>query len=157
MATIKKSYDEINTFRLAAQQWINKNPERTRFHYALEKLLNRTKVHSEDYADKENDIRVECALLDDKKAFTYIEVEGPMGPQKNLATDPAKAKEQQKRMRELGRTKIEIEQYFAPAPDKLQALWHQHFLGFVLDESKDEMADKKTEEPKMELQKEQPE
>lgn len=135
MATVKRSYDDILNFRNAAQQYINRHPDRTKLHYAIEKMLKKTKNHFEDYADKENDIRVDCALLDEKKAFVHIEV----GGQKVLATDPSKAKEQQSKMRLLGRGEVEVEVYYTTeTPKDLEAMWYPHFMGFVLPEDIEE-------------------
>jgi hypothetical protein len=134
MATLKKSYDDILAFRNAAQQFINRTPERTKLHYALEKVQKKIKSHVEDYADLENDIRVDCALLDNGK-FTYIET-GRMG-EKMLATDPTKAKDQQKRIRDLGRKEVEVEVMFTTEVPDIEAAWYGSFLGWVIDEAQD--------------------
>jgi hypothetical protein len=149
MATLKKSYDDILAFRNAAQQFINRTPERTKLHYALEKVQKKIKSHVEDYADLENDIRVDCALLDNGK-FTYIET-GRMG-EKMLATDPTKAKDQQKRIRDLGRKEVDVEVFFIKGeiPKDVEAAWYAAFLGWVIDEEQDPYNESETVMKKLE-------
>lgn len=123
----------VNT-RNGAQLYINRHPDRSRLHYALEKFIKKTQTKFEDYQDRENDIRVDCALIDkDTKKFVMED--------KNLAVDPTKAKDLQKRIRELGRETIEIEPHYATeVPDGLEAMWYQAFNGIIIKEEDDEMA-----------------
>jgi hypothetical protein len=136
---LKLTYDELILARAVGQQYINKNPERTPLHYALEKFIKKTQRMAEDYADKENDIRVDCALIDkDTKKFVL------MDDKKSIAVDPIKAKEFQKKMRELGREEVTIENpHFATSvPDDLEAAWFQQFVGIVIREDDDPLINK---------------
>lgn len=128
MAKITITNDELVEFRRAAQGYINRYPDRTKLHYALEKALKRTQLLFEDYADAENDIRVDCAVIDEKtKTFVLNEMKNGM------AIDPSKAKELQQKMRVLGRKEVSFEPYFATevAPE-LEAMWFQAFNGIVI-------------------------
>src|SRR6185369_11523738 len=133
MATKKITNTELLDFINAAQNYINRNPDRTKLHYALEKTLKKTTALFEDYADAENEVRVDCALIDEKtKTFALGE------DKRSYVIDPAKAKELQKSLRELGRKEIEIETHFATElPPFLEAMWYQYFNGIVLDEKND--------------------
>lgn len=123
----------INT-RNGAQLYINRHPDRSRLHYALEKFIKKTQSKFEDYQDKENEIRVDCALVDkDTKKFVMEE--------KNLSVDPTKAKELQRKIRDLGREEVEIEPHFATElPPDLEAMWYQVFNGIIIEEEHDPMA-----------------
>ena len=129
MAKIKITNDELVTFRSAAQTFINRNPDRTKLHYALEKTLKRTLPFFEDYADKENDYRVDAAVIDEKtKTFVLLE------DKRSMAVDPAKAKELQKKMRDLGRQTVEFDAHYATdVPKDLEAMWVQMFVGIVIE------------------------
>lgn len=134
MATITITNDQLVNTRNGAQLYINRHPDRTRLHYALEKFIKKTQAKFEDYQDEENEIRVDCALIDkDTKKFVLEE--------KNLAVDPAKAKELQRRMRELGRKTVDIEPHYATeVPTGLEAMWYQAFNGIIIKEEDDQMA-----------------
>jgi len=133
MATIKITNRQLLDFRNAGQEYINRNPDRTKLHYAIERTLKKTQAVFEDYIDAENEIRVDCAVVDEKtKSFTLGE------DKKSYLVEASKAKELQKKLRELGRKEIEIETYFATEVSKdLEAAWYQYFNGIVLDEDKD--------------------
>jgi hypothetical protein len=146
MATVTLSNNELLHFRRNAQQFINTHPERTKLHYALEKVIKKTTKAAEDYADKENDHRVDAALLDSKtKAF----INDDKG---NLTIDPSKMKELNKQLRALSRENVEFETHFATeVPPDLEAGWYQVFLGVVIEEDKDPILKEKTglKEPAM--------
>lgn len=135
MAKITLTNEEVALKRQVAQNWINQNPERSRFHFALEKFLQRTKRIVEDFGDAESDIRAETALQENGK-FVYMDVGTPMKPEKMLVVDPAKAKDLQKRLRENGRKEVSFEGYYCPKsdiPKDLEAAWMQHFVGLVIE------------------------
>lgn len=136
MATIKITNNALSLFRSAAQNYINMNPDRTRLHYALEKMLKKTLSLFEDYADKENEIRIDCALIDEKtKVFIMSD------DKKQLLIDPSKSKDLQKRTRALGREIVEFETYYATeVPKELEAMWYQQFTGIVIKDEDDNMA-----------------
>lgn len=142
MATITITNDVLINARNGAQLYINRNPDRSRLHYALEKFIKKTQSKFEDYQDKENDIRVDCALIDkDTKKFV-------MEDKNQLAVDPTKAKDLQKRIRDLGRETVDVEPHYATEiPPHLEAMWYQVFNGIIIKEEDDEMA----KEPKPEM------
>ncbi|HTJ52622.1 MAG TPA: hypothetical protein VL443_24370 [Cyclobacteriaceae bacterium] len=142
MAKISITNDELVQFRTAAQAYINRYPDRTKLHYALERTLKKTLTLFEDYADKENDYRVDAAIIDEKtKTFTYLEDVVGGQTRRQLAVDPAKAKTLQANMRKLGREKVEIETYFTTEqPKDLEAMWHQVFSGIVIPEEREDSA-----------------
>jgi len=119
--------DELVQFRRAAQQYINSHAARTPLHHALERSLKQTKAAFEDFADDENEIRVDCALIDEKtKQFILND--------KELAIDSTKAKDLQKRTRALGRKEVKVTLYQATeVPPKIEAVWIQQFAGLVID------------------------
>lgn len=131
MAKVTITNEEMLNFRRAAQNYINRHPDRTRLHYALEKTLKKTTTAFEDYADAESDIRIDTAMIDEKtKAFVMTE------DKMSYVVDPTKAKDLQKRMRDLGRKKVEFESYFATEiPKDLEAAWYQVFEGIVIEET----------------------
>src|SRR5690606_31097518 len=100
---------DLVTKRSAAQNFIRVYPERTKLHHVLEKFLKKTKRLSEDFQDDENDIRVDAALLENKR-FVYETVPTGQGQTtKVLAVDPTKAKELQRKLRDLERKEISVE------------------------------------------------
>jgi len=131
MAKIEIQKDQLVGVRNAAQTYINRNPDRSKLHYALEKFLKNTKSEFEEYQDAENDIRVDCALVDkDTKKFV---LEG-----KELAIDPSKAKDLQKKMRALGREVVSIDTFYCTEiPAGLEAIWYQVFNGVIFKEDQD--------------------
>jgi hypothetical protein len=143
MATVKITNDEHAQFRNIAQTYINRNPDRTPLHYALEKVLKKNLNKFEDYADKENDIRAEYALKDkETKKFVFND------DKRTFAVDPDRAKEMTKKLRELSREEVELEVHFATElPDHIDALWQQHFIGIVMN---DPMEPKEVKELKLE-------
>jgi len=146
MAKVKISNDEMLNFRRAAQNYINRHPDRTRLHHALEKSLKKTLTAFEDYADAESDIRIDTAMIDEKtKAFVMTE------DKMSYVVDPAKAKDLQKRMRELGRKEVEFEPYFATeVPKDLEAAWFQVFEGIVIQATDEVPAEKAVKKLKSE-------
>lgn len=129
MAKVKITNDEMLNFRHAAQNYINRHPDRTKLHYALEKSIKGSQSAFEDYADQESDIRIDTAMIDEKTK-TFVMSENKM----NYIVDPSKAKELQKKMRELGRKEVEIEVRVVDAPKDLEAAWYQVFAGIVFPE-----------------------
>jgi hypothetical protein len=141
MAKVKLTNDEMLNFRHAAQGYINRHPDRTKLHYALEKSIKGSQSAFEDYADAESDIRIETAMIDEKTK-TFVMSDNKM----NYVVDPSKAKELQRRMRELGRKEVEIEVRSVDAPKDFEAAWYQAFAGIVfpdveIEDSKKELAE----------------
>lgn len=142
MATVTLTNSELAHFRRTAQQFINTHAERTKLHYAIEKVLKKTTKALEDYSDQENEFRVDAALIDPKtKAF----INDDKG---NFMIDPTKSKELNKQLRALSRKEVEFETHFATdVPPDLEAGWYQVFLGVVIHEDQDPVL--KAKEPAM--------
>ena len=142
MATITNT--ELVEFRNAAQRYINLHPERTKLHYALEKMLKKTLAAFEDFSDAENEIRMDCALVDQNtKAFIVAE------DKKSYTVDSTKAKDQVSRLRALSRKAVTIDPFLvSDYPKDLEAMWYSYFNGIVLDELNDPaLAESKRNEP----------
>jgi hypothetical protein len=132
MANLTITNDRMLSVRRAAQSYIHKFKEREKFHVALEKFLKNTLKYFEEYADAENDICVDCALIENKKFVYEMTPDGG----KILATDPIQAKEKQKQMRALGHKQITLDAYFVKnedIPEDLEAGWYQLFLGVIIE------------------------
>jgi predicted mannosyl-3-phosphoglycerate phosphatase (HAD superfamily) len=135
MANLTTTNSELVAFRQAAQRYIQTHPERSKFHYALERTLKKTLPALEDWADQENDIRVDTAVQENGK-LVYMDVGSPMRPEKMLVVQPDKAKELQKRLRELGRKTVSVEVHYCPTKDipaDLPAAYFQEFVGWVIE------------------------
>lgn len=140
---IKITNDELLQFRNAAQQFIQRYNDRTPLHYALEKMLKKTKTAADDYSDKENDHRSECALID-KETKKYATLDD----KRTIAIDPEKMKSFQKKIRVLLREEIEVEPHYATSiPADLDAMWYQWFLGIVIKEEDDPILKKMAKQP----------
>jgi hypothetical protein len=132
--------DELSTLRQACQSYINRHPENSPFHYALTRTLKQTKAAFEDYADGENEIRIDSSLVDSTTGkFVLMD-------DKNPAIDPKKAKELQKRTRDLSRKEVEVEIYQATSiPPTLESVWYQQFEGIIFKEQTEVKNGKKSE------------
>lgn len=130
---IRKSYDELLAFRSAAVGYIKSHRDRTALHHVLEKAIKKTQEYFEDYIDAENDLRVDCALIDKGTGKFVLGEDG-----KSIAIDPKHAKKFQKVMRELGRKKVEwYTTWVKEVPPTLDAGFFAAFIGFVIHESDD--------------------
>lgn len=140
MATIKMTNSELAQFRSTAQMFINRHPDRSRLHYALEKTIKKTQNLFDEYMDDENEIRMDCALIGPDKKFLFLD------DKKSLAVDPAKGKDMQNRLRKLGNKEVEFEPCFTTEFDpNLEAGWLQFFIGVVIKEEDDPLNKKMSE------------
>jgi len=126
--TMKLQNDEILQLRHTSQNFINRFPDRTPLHHALERTLKQTKRAFEDFADQEAEYRVEAAMLKPDGSFMLTD-------KQDTVIDPKKASDLQKKMRALNRKEVEVEIYQATSfPPDLEAMWLQQFLGTVISE-----------------------
>lgn len=129
---MQKTYQEILTFSQTARFWCNTNEKQSKFKYALERMLQRSKKALEPYFDKQADLNVKFAAVDkdgviltnDKDDFQY------------------KKDDLQKRneaLRALVKEAIEIEPYIAtePPPKPLSVEEEDAFMDFVLESKPD--------------------
>lgn len=141
-----KTYDEIAMFRNQASMYIMKFRDRTPLHYALEKALGKTKQFHEDYVDKQNDLRVDYALIK-KDTGEMIMLSDGVTP----AINPEKHKAFQQKARELSRTKITwYTKWVSTVPKDLDAGWFSHFVGFVIHPDEDPFIESEETEPQPE-------
>jgi hypothetical protein len=125
--TILVTKQQITNFRSAAARYISQVKKRNKLHYALERMLARTKKVAEDFYDEEQDILIECASTDERGNLIYA------SDNRTLAMTKEKRKEFDKKLRELSRREIEVEPYYATEiPDELDAQWYFELAPFVL-------------------------
>lgn len=128
MEKARATYQEITNFRNHAKAYLTQKLDRTKLHYAIERTLKSTETHHQDFADQEQEIRIDLAsvdkdgnLLSDKETgYSYTK---------------ANAKELTKQIRTLSKTSVDVEVYIAKElPAKLEPIWYECFVPFVIED-----------------------
>lgn len=122
------TYQQITNFRNNARNYLAQKQDRTKLHYALERMLRSTETHHQAFADLEQEARIDLAsvdkdgnLLTDKETgYSYTKIN---------------AKELTKKVREISLTKVKVEPYIAKElPLKLEPIWYEVFTPFVIED-----------------------
>ena len=146
---MKKTVQQISDFNKSTANYLAIHQTENKFTYALKKVAKRiealTKPLLEELSEKEADINIELASVDDKKNIVY-EVEtitDAQGNKKESKTNipkftPEKLKEKNKRISELNKeivkAEIEFEPYFATeVPEDLTETEKDSFKDFVIE------------------------
>lgn len=126
---VKVTYTQIRDFRNNSRSYLmSSGTKRSKLHYAIDKMIKRTDKPFNDYVDKEQEIRVELAEVD-KDGMLIVDEKG------NYRYKKEGAKQLQSRLRELGRTEVEIEPYYASElPKDLNPAFYEFFVPFVIED-----------------------
>lgn len=125
------TYRQIIAFQNNARQFLSKKKEKTKLHYALQKMVSRMKCHVDKYYDIEQEIRIDLAEADKDGRLIM------QGTQFTFSRE--NTKELLRRVRELKNEKVQIEPYIATqVPDDLEAIWYEFFVPFVIEDKEPE-------------------
>lgn len=125
---VQVTYQQIANFRNHARTFLTQKTERTKLHYALERVLKSTERHHQDFADKEQEIRIDLASTDK---------DGNLLTDKDTGYSYTKpnAKELSTKVRALSLTNVEVDGYIATElPTKLEPIWYEFFVPFVIED-----------------------
>jgi hypothetical protein len=151
---MKKTIQLISDFNKATQNYLSKHPEETKFTYAIKKVSKRieslTKPMLDELIEKEADINIELASVDDKNNIIYeVEIITDAGGNKRESKTnipkftPAKLREKNKKIAELNKElvkqEIDFEPYMATeVPSELTETEKDQFTDFVIDKKETE-------------------
>lgn len=128
---VEVTYRQVKKFRQNVRQYLAAKNERTKFNYALTKMLDRTESVQNDINDKEQEIRIDLASVDkenillidkDTNAYRYTK---------------ENARKLQTKLRELDNEVVKIDCHQvdeAQIPKNLEAVWIEFFVPFVIAE-----------------------
>lgn len=127
---MQKSYGEMNQFIGAANAWLERNPNESKFSYAIKKVVKSCLKLLGEYQEQVEEISItHCAvdkdgviLRDERGGFRYTKDE---------------LKKRNKKVNDLFKSAVEIEPYFATEIPKLTEEEREVFLGFVLKETQE--------------------
>ena len=144
---IKVTNEQMLTFRANAQGYvrIHSKEKMNKFAYALTKMISRTNADETRYNEEVNDLRVDHASLDEKGNLISKEINGQQGQTyTKYEFTPAKLKELNKKVKELGKKEIEIEPYICTGdiPEDVNLPLQEVFVPFVMTEVIDEFEEK---------------
>jgi len=126
---MKVTYKQLIIFRQMAKRYIDMQGSKSnKLTWACMKLRRVTENLVEDFAEKESDIRVHKASLDDKGNF-ILDKDG------QYIFKPNDLLEVSKKMRLLHDEVIEVEPYIVTiVPKELPISWYEYLAPFVLNE-----------------------
>lgn len=140
-AKVKVTLQQIANFRTNARNYLSKqpSPDASKLAYALGKMIKATdKIHA-GYVDDENEARVELATADSDGNLKQDKETGYSYTKEN-------ATKLQKKLRELGSKEVEVDPYYATIiPKKLEPVWLEFFVPFVIREEREEKEEKEEE------------
>ena len=120
---MKTTLNDVMVFRANAERYIQ-GKERSKFTYAIEKMLSRTSKIAREVSDIIEDLRVDHASVDDKGNLLVVNGE--------YVFTPAKKKEMEKKYRESLAKEVEVEPYDASdKPTDMRADWEDVLMPFV--------------------------
>lgn len=125
------TYYNIARFRGFAKAWLNKNKDRTPFHYALERMLKATGKQQEAFEDKQEELRMEYVSTDKNGNIVYNEVT------KGYAFKPEQLESLAADIKKEGEKETEVEPYIATIIPELEYEFYEAFCGFVMREKEE--------------------
>jgi len=126
---MKVTYRQLAEFRQKAEIYINsQGGKQNKLTYSCMKLRKATRDLIEDLSERETEIRMEKASVDDKGNFV-LDAKG------SYVFTPAALKEIGKKLRALHNEEVEVEPYIATiVPKDLHIAWYEYLSPFVLNE-----------------------
>lgn len=125
---MKTTIEKLFQFRRVAQAIYSKEKERTKFTYALKKVLDKTECHEKSAIDATEDAKVELALTDARGVFERDEKGEFKYTRENLS-------KLAKKNREILAREIEVEVHLCKEiPEGLSLNVQDALAGFVIEE-----------------------
>src|SRR6266446_4768825 len=129
---MRKTYQEIATFDGQARQWIAQHPEKTKFSWAVNRVLKRSQAIVQDYREKAEDLTIKHCSVDDKGNILTDGID-QFGRERYKFT-PDKLLKRNEEQRALFKTEVEIEPYIATEePKEISEEDRELFEDFVLN------------------------
>jgi hypothetical protein len=123
------TYEQLTLFKANAEAYLRNAKGRNAFTHALTRVLDWNKGLLDKYNDSVYDIQVDTAIKSKETGSFFPKMD----------VDPAKAKERNKRLRELLRECIDVNTYIATEiPDDLSDIHYSVFHPFVIAKHPDE-------------------
>lgn len=148
---MKQSIERVFLFRANASMQLTpaegEKQVKTKFTYALEKMISRTNEYEKKYQSFLEDARVDLASEDDKKNLIVNEKGQFSFTRENHKLLNQKIREKQKEL-------VEIEPYFVDPkhiPEDLNVSLKEMFIGFVIKDEEEEPQEEESKVPTPEL------
>ncbi len=120
---MKTTLQDVMIFRTNAERYLNAHKDRTKFTYALEKMISRTNKYDKQVRELSADLAIDHASVDDKGNL-IVEKE-------SYVFTPTKKKEMDTKLRKALEKEVEVEPYQAVDIPELRADWEDVLLPFV--------------------------
>lgn len=147
---MKQSIERVFLFRANASMQLTpaegEKQVKTKFTYALEKMISRTNEYEKKYQSFLEDARVDLASEDDKKNLIVNE-------KGQFSFTRENHKKLNEKIREKQKEQVEIEPYFVDPkhiPEDLNLSLREMFIGFVIEDA-EEPREEESKVPTLEL------